>query len=81
MIFYMYINTFHVQTRNLNKDLSFARTFGLPVLPQQRNAVRKISVNLRSALKLPVSRQASVKSPVLPRDLKTSTRLLSLIAE
>ena len=79
MILYMYINTF--QTRNLNKDLSFARTFGLPVLPQQRNAVRKISVNLRSALKLSISRQASVKSPVLPRDLKTSTRLLSLIAE
>ena len=71
----------YVQTRNLNNDLNVTRTFGLPVLQQQRSAVAIISTNLRNALNQSVSRQGNLNLSVLPQDLKTSTKVLTLIAE
>ena len=71
----------YVQTRNLNNDLNFTRTFELSVLPQQRSAVANISINLRNALNQSVSRQGNLSLSVLPQDLKISTKVLTLIAE
>ena len=64
-----------LQTSNLNSALNLTRRQGLPVMPQQRDAILDISISLRNAL------NHSSELSIHPEDLRTSTTLLTLIGE
>jgi len=72
-----------VQISNLDSALNLTRRQGLPVMPQQRDAVLDVSISLRNALNCssePVARNNQSFS-IHPEDLRTSTTLLTLIGE
>ena len=64
-----------VQTSNLNRALNLTRRQGLPVMPQQRDAILDVSISLRNAL------NHSSELSIHPEGLGTSTTLLTLIGE
>lgn len=71
----------YVQTSILGNDLSVTRRHDEPVSQQQRSAVMNISINLRNALNQSVLAKENQSLSVLPQDLKTSAKFLTLIAE